>query len=224
MVRLAKTEKSSSAPVASVVPVVAAIADIQAAAPAVAKKAKKEKTVAPAVSASVPVSAAPVVSEVANNSTPAVEANTVSYSSVVNEINAQLQQISSFVSNVKNNLKIAEKLYAKELKVAQKSSKAKKSSGNKSPSGFTKPSRISDELASFLGKATGTEMARTEVSKELHKYIKDNNLQLQTNRRTIVPDAKLSTLLRINDTTVPLTYFNLQQYISHLFDAKTISA
>ena len=38
-------------------------------------------------------------------------------------------------------------------------------------SGFVKPSLISDELAIFLGKPVGTEMARTEVSKEINTYI-----------------------------------------------------
>lgn len=78
---------------------------------------------------------------------------------------------------------------------------------------FCTPSKISDELAHFLGKEKGTKMARTEVTREIQQYIKINELQYKEDKRYIKPDEKLSTLFKLNDGD-ELTYFNLQRYIS----------
>jgi hypothetical protein len=83
-------------------------------------------------------------------------------------------------------------------------------------SGFLTPSLISDELATFLGKPAGTEMARTVVSKELNSYIQSYGLQ---NGRQINPDEKLRKLLRLSDGD-ELTYFNLHKYLKHHFIIK----
>uniref|UniRef100_A0A6C0DL11 DM2 domain-containing protein n=1 Tax=viral metagenome TaxID=1070528 RepID=A0A6C0DL11_9ZZZZ len=84
------------------------------------------------------------------------------------------------------------------------------------PSGFIKPTLISNELAEFLGKAIGTEMARTEVSKEINAYIAAHGLQDRQNGRRINPDEKLRKLLRLSEGD-ELTYFNLQKYMKPHF-------
>lgn len=85
----------------------------------------------------------------------------------------------------------------------------------RAPSKFCIPSKISDELAEFLGKEKGTLMARTEVTREIQKYISSNNLQHE-NKRNIKPDEKLSTLFKLNNGD-ELTYFNLQRHITPHF-------
>lgn len=82
--------------------------------------------------------------------------------------------------------------------------------------GFTKPTRISDELAIFLGKPIGTEMARTVVSSEINRYITVNGLQDPRNGRKINPDEKLRTLLALTDED-ELNYFNLQKFMKPHF-------
>lgn len=84
------------------------------------------------------------------------------------------------------------------------------------PSGFTTPTKISDELAKFLGKPIGSEMARTDVSRHINSYIRAHNLQDPQNGRKINPDAKLRALLRIGQHE-ELTYFNFQKYMKHHF-------
>jgi chromatin remodeling complex protein RSC6 len=89
-------------------------------------------------------------------------------------------------------------------------------STDRRPSGFVRPTKISDELAEFLGKPVGTEMARTDVSRHINSYIRDHNLQDQQNGRKINPDAKLRALLKLGEND-ELTYFNLQKYMNHHF-------
>ena len=110
-----------------------------------------------------------------------------------------------------------EKRANRELKQAQKANaKRKRKTGNRSPSGFVKPTLISNELADFLGKDQGTEMARTEVTREINAYIRKHSLQDKSNGRKINPDGALQKLLKLKKSD-ELTYFNLQRYMSPHF-------
>jgi chromatin remodeling complex protein RSC6 len=130
---------------------------------------------------------------------------------------SHLQALTSSLSNLKNEFRVLEKKAVRELKAAKKaSSKRARKSGNRSPSGFVKPTLVTDELATFLGKPSGTEMARTEVTREINKYIRAHNLQDKTNGRRIIPDAALAKLLKLKKED-ELTYFNLQRYMSPHF-------
>ena len=79
-----------------------------------------------------------------------------------------------------------------------------------------KPTLISDSLCQFLGKPSGTEMARTEVTKYLTQYIKQHSLQDQANKRIINCDSALKGLLNVNAGD-EVTYFNLQRYMKPHF-------
>jgi chromatin remodeling complex protein RSC6 len=195
MVRAVKT--STPAPVAPV-----------AAAPVVADKAKTpKKKAAPVVET--PVVETPVVESSDDSSTPLL--------SKLAEFGAKIQQLTTLLSLMKTEYKGLEKVVSREMKNAQKASKKKKrSSGSRQPSGFVKPTLISDELAVFLGKEKGSELARTAVSKEINAYIVANKLQDAANGRKINADAKLAKLLKLEKTD-ELTYFNLQRYMKHHF-------
>jgi chromatin remodeling complex protein RSC6 len=175
------------------------------------KKAKPVKAVteSPAVTLVTP----PVVVDVAASTAP--EESHVAEQSV--EFIAKLQQLGVLISSLKTEYKTLERKWTRELKSAQKqSSKRKRKAGNRAPSGFVKPTRISDELAKFLEKPSGSEMARTEVTRDINKYIRTNNLQDKENGRKINPDSKLATLLKLKKSD-ELTYFNLQRYMSPHF-------
>ena len=136
------------------------------------------------------------------------------------EFLSKLQALTSQISSLKTEFRALEKRSIRELKVAQKANaKRKRKSTNRAPSGFVKPTLISNELAGFLNKPVGTEMARTEVTREINGYIREHNLQDKENGRKINPDKKLASLLKIKSGD-ELTYFNLQRYMSPHF-AKT---
>jgi chromatin remodeling complex protein RSC6 len=184
------------------------------------KAVKAAKAVAaPAVAA--PAVAAPAVAA------PAVAAPTVpSLSDSFTELLGHLQSLRSSLTSVTGQVRALQKRADRELKNAQKASKKKaKRTGNRAPSGFVKPTKISMELANFLGKPKGTEMARTEVTREINGYIRAHKLQDPKNGRRILADAKLRTLLKLKKDD-ELTYFNLQRFMSPHFakSAKAIAA
>lgn len=198
MVRTTKSEKTSSAPVENVV--------VESS----KSRVKKEKATVAEVEA-------PVAAE------PATEVSASSSISIkLNEYSGKLQQLTNLLTTLKSDFKTLEKSVTRELKNAQKSSNKRRNrnSGTRQPSGFVKPTRISDELAVFLGKTIGSEMARTEVSKEINAYIRAKSLQDKENGRKIHPDAPLSKLLQIGKGD-ELTYFNLQRYMKHHFIKQT---
>jgi chromatin remodeling complex protein RSC6 len=137
------------------------------------------------------------------------------------EFGTKLQQTISLLTTLKSEYKGLAKIIEKNQRLAQKKILQKrKASGNRQPSGFVKPTRITDELANFLGKSHGTLIARTQVSREINEYIRANSLQDKTNGREIIPDEKLSTLLNLSPED-KLTYFNLQKYMKHHFIKET---
>ena len=129
---------------------------------------------------------------------------------------AQLSALRSQLTSVTTQVRALSKRADRELKQAQKQGRKKRKSGNRAPSGFVKPTKISVELAAFLGKDKGTEMARTEVTREINSYIRAHKLQDPKNGRRILADAKLRKLLKLKKDD-ELTYFNLQRYMSPHF-------
>ena len=181
--------------------------------PKATKASKASAAVTPVES--VTASTAAVATEEESAETPLTEKSM--------EFMSKLQQISLLMSALKTDYRTLEKAWTKELKASQKTNnKRKKRSGNRAPSGFVKPTRISSELASFLEKPEGTEMARTAVTRDINTYIRTNSLQDKNNGRKINPDAKLASLLKLSSTD-ELTYFNLQKYMSPHF-AKSVKA
>ena len=164
-----------------------------------------------------------IVPVVASTAAPVIVEDVAHVAAEFTGFMTKLQSLSALISSLKSEFRLLEKKASRELKSAAKaSSKRKRKTGNRSPSGFVKPTLISDELASFLGKSKGTEMARTEVTREINSYIRANQLQDKTNGRRINADTKLSSLLKLT-TGQELTYFNLQRYMSPHF-AKSAAA
>ena len=188
----------------------------------VEKTAKPKKETKPKAPKTETVAAAPTTETVvAAPATDAVESDVADLTAQSTEFFAKMNQLSGLIAALKTEYRSLEKKWTREIKAAQKSqAKRKRKSGNRQPSGFVKPTKISDELAKFLEKPVGSEMARTDVTREINKYIRSHNLQDKENGRKINPDAKLQTLLKLKKTD-ELTYFNLQRYMSpHFFKAE----
>lgn len=129
----------------------------------------------------------------------------------------KLQSFSNELKEVIATVKVLQKENAKMVKITTKKS-AKKNGGvgNRTLSGFAKPSLLSDELCKFMEVPIGTSLARTEVTRKIHEYIRAQKLHDPLDKRIIQPDDKLRGILNL-ESGDKLTYFNLQKYMKHQF-------
>jgi chromatin remodeling complex protein RSC6 len=138
------------------------------------------------------------------------------------EICQEVASIKVSIGSVMSKLRLYKKLVEKTLKDSQKIKRQKKKNvdtvkvdGGRG-SGIHKPAEISVDLCNFLNKPKNTIMARTDVTKEIHAYIRENKLQDQNSKLRINADTKLKKLLRLNDNE-ELTFLNLQKYLNLQF-------
>ena len=178
-----------------------------------ASKAVKSKTTKAVQETTVKTATTTVAAAVVASTKEAVPTLADDFSQLI----AQLASLRSALSAVTTQVRALQKKSEREVKAALKSSKKRKNkNGNRAPSGFVKPTKISTELADFLGKPLGTEMARTQVTREINTYIRAHKLQDPKNGRIIRADGKLKTLLKLKNGD-ELTYFNLQRFMSPHF-------
>jgi hypothetical protein len=212
--------KSSKTPITATSPV-PDVASISPPPLKIKKEKKSTSVVAPVVVETVPIETvveAVVVPEVVTEQVVVDNIPTK-----MNDFGVKLQQVIALLSSTKASFKALEKIVVRDFKINQKaSSKKSKRSGNRQPSGFIRPTKISDELAIFLKKDIGSEMARTSVSREINQYVRANNLQDPQNGRQINFNKELKDLLKLEDGDV-LTYFNLQRYMKHHFIKTPVS-
>ena len=175
------------------------------------KSSKKTKQSAPAPIVVEEVQqSAPVVEEA-----PAVPTVDQDFTSLMD----RFTQLRKLTSDLIRDARKLSKRVVRELKDAERQNKRRrknKSTTKRAPSGFAKPSAISEELCDFLNCEHGTQMARTEVTKFLTQYIKQHDLQDPSNRRRILCDKPLASLLSVGPED-EVTYFNLQKYMKPHF-------
>ena len=191
------------------------------------KKLPKSKSAAVSVPTPIDAASTPANIVIGESSVTAAASSSPDASALLSMYAAysnKLQAAHATWTALRSEFRLHERQTTRELKNAQKASQKKKRKvGNRAPSGFVKPTLISNELAGFLGKPEGSEMARTDVTREINKYIRTNNLQDKENGRKIIPDKKLTSLLKLKKGD-ELTYFNLQRYMSPHFAKASSSA
>jgi len=192
-------------------PVVAA--PVAAPAPAAAApKAKKAAAAVPVVAA--PVVAAPVVAPAPAAAT-AAPVEEVRLETEVKAVTARLLALRESLSELVTESKRLEKKAARVQKLADKRRRKKVPVEGEEVkparvSIFQIPTNISPELCAFMGRAKGSQESRSNVTKYITTYVKDNNLK---NKHDINADAKLRVLLNLKEGD-KLTYFNLQKFLN----------
>jgi chromatin remodeling complex protein RSC6 len=127
-------------------------------------------------------------------------------------------------------LKNLKKAYAKDVKALEKEvakkTKREPSLAKRNNNGFTNPCAISAELATFMNQDKDLLISRTDVTKWITTYIKDNELLVPDNRRVINynkdTDAgrALKKLLSPIDEGQEISWFNLQTYLKRHYPKK----
>ena len=133
-----------------------------------------------------------------------------------NELLNSIFQMKNSIAILQNQVKLLERDKNKQIKKLERELNRKKQKKQRQPSGFAKPTKISNKLCQFLNKPPGSEVARTEVTQYLISYIKENNLQNESNKSFIKPDKKLSELLN-TEKGDNITYFNIQGFMNQHF-------
>ena len=210
------TKKTEEVVVAA--PVAAAVA-----AP-VEKAVKAKKAVAPAA-APVAAAAAPVAATTAAATTVTATAGAATAATTVVEevrletevknVTTRLLALREALSELVTESKRLEKKAARVQKLADKRRRRKTvvegEEGKPARiSIFQIPTNISPALCAFMGRAAGSQESRSNVTKFITTYVKDNNLK---NKHDINPDTKLRSLLNVKDSD-KLTYFNLQKFLN----------
>jgi len=142
-----------------------------------------------------------------------------SFSKNFEEILNNIASVKVSISHLTLQLKTLEKDVKKKMKSYEKIT-MKKKTGKKKPSGFADPVPVSKELQTFMNLNDGDKVARTEVTKYLATYIKDNKLKSEENGRVILPNEELSTLLGAKSDE-QITFFNLQRFMNKHFIKNT---
>jgi len=137
------------------------------------------------------------------------------FNDVTKDLLDQLNKLRSQITTISAQVRSIRSKHDKEIKQAIRQGKQRRNA-NRTPCGFIKPALISNELATFLDKPQGSMMPRTQVTREINAYIRENKLQDPSFGRRILPDDNLKKLLRLKKND-ELTYFNLQRYMKHHF-------
>jgi chromatin remodeling complex protein RSC6 len=102
-------------------------------------------------------------------------------------------------------------------KYAKHKHRVKKSESNsESFSGLQKPMVVTNDMAKFAKWEPNELHSRVDVTKVLCEYIKQHDLQNPENRRQILLDSTLKTLLKYDQAS--LTYPHMQKYLKVLFE------
>ena len=135
--------------------------------------------------------------------------------SVIDKLENKINALVSLVKEITGELKSVKKEY-KTLRDKVDRVERKRAKAISNPNGFAKPCKIKTELCDFLAVPHGSEMSRTDVTRGVNAYIKKFNLNKPENKRFIVPDDKLRSLLGVKPTE-EVSYFQLQRYLSPHF-------
>ena len=177
---------------------------------------------------SVPVVPAPAPAPVAATATTEVAAPAVAQSAdaILSALQTQLRALSTEVSTRVRELVHQATEATRALKRESRDSKRRRRvdpatltpeqrtawEARRANNAFLKLRPISDELASFMGLPAKSQRSQTDVTKFVSQYVKTHNCFDPNFKRRIIPDAKLSKLLRVKDGE-EVTYLNLQRFL-----------
>lgn len=138
----------------------------------------------------------------------------------INDLVLRLEENARVSKTIAGDLKVLKKEHIKIVKKMAGTRRKKvpkdPNAPPRAPSGFAKPTKISAELATFLGVSEGEMIARPDVTKGITKYVKEHNLQKEDNKRVIdlsKPGGEALVELLNIPSGEELTFFNLQRYL-----------
>lgn len=124
------------------------------------------------------------------------------------DMSAVLTAIETLSKEVKSLSKLVRK-----VRTHQEDPDGEKAKARSANNGFNRKQGVSPKLREFLGLADDELISRSEVTKRINTYVKDQGLKHPDNGRVIIMDDKLTNLLEPPvDTQV--TFLNIQKFLS----------
>ena len=125
---------------------------------------------------------------------------------------ATIETLSNDIASLRNEVKNLAKLVRK-VRSHQEDPTGEKQKARTKNNGFNRKMEVTDTLKEFLGLDADGTVSRSDVTRRINKYIKENDLKHPDNGRVIVMDEKLTKLLAPPDGE-QITFLNMQRYIS----------
>lgn len=125
---------------------------------------------------------------------------------------ATLDSLSADIASLRSELKNLAKVVRK-VRSFQEDPTGEKAKERTKNNGFNRKMEVSDKLKAFLELADGEVVSRSDVTRRINKYIKENGLKHPDNGRVIIMDEKLTKLLTPPDGE-QVTFLNIQKFIS----------
>ena len=123
----------------------------------------------------------------------------------INTVHAEVTQLRSDIKSISKLLR--------KVRNHQEDPTGEKAKLKAINNGFNREINITHDFASFLGVDDSTKISRSDGTRKVSAYIKENNLRDPTNGRAILPNDKLRKLLEI-PLDQQLTFLNIQKYLS----------
>lgn len=146
------------------------------------------------------------------------ETNVKDYNELSKDIDNMLKNMLELTRELKVVKKELDKTHGKEIKNCKKKKKSDPNvKSNKEPSGFNKPALVPNEFCKQpWGCAVGDMIPRTQLTKMVYDYIKDNELQNPDDKRIIHPDSNVKELFHL-DEGINLEFKTFQTYMAKLY-------
>lgn len=141
-----------------------------------------------------------------------VHKTTVSITNQLGYVCDKLIELNTICRNLEEDVKAIHKNYNREkLRIMKK----------KPPKKNTKvhlPMKITPILRKFLGLEKGELISKRDAMARISTYVKENNLQIEENKRLFTPDEVLIRLFKLNKSKIYfLTFVEINKYISQHF-------
>jgi|AntRauTorckE6833_2_1112554.scaffolds.fasta_scaffold58899_2 chromatin remodeling complex protein RSC6 len=153
----------------------------------------------------------------------------------INEINDMITNFDNMCDNIlikitedyKSQKEEIRKLKLKYHQDIKKAKKVKTQVKVKKATGFTKTELVPYGLTRIINVAEGTILSRTQVTKKVYGYIKQNNLYYEKNKRVLRADSLLKEVFNLSDYVNKSTnekdkngfnFYNIQKYISKCYN------
>lgn len=125
-------------------------------------------------------------------------------------------EITALRSEMKSLAKIVRK-----IRSTQEDPTGEKAAERSKNNGFNRLNEVDSTLREFLGLAEGEMISRSDATRRVNQYVKDNGLKHPDNARVIILDDKLKALLAPPED-VQVTVLTIQKYLSpHFIKAET---